>query len=223
MSEPRSIVEEMQAYYGRRAPWYDESMRYDDPAFVAGLEPVIDLICRQLAHRSVVEIACGPGFWTRAVSAVAATITATDYNQSTLAEARRKPLDWGRVSLAAADAYRLPLAPASHDAAFAVDWLAHVPKSRLRDFLEGVHSALRPGARVVFCDQLPWPNAKTGVFDAEGNHIQERTLLDGSVYRVIKHFLSDDEIRDLCSPYSDHVGIERLEACRRIVVGYTLR
>lgn len=223
MDDTPSIVEEMQAYYGRRAPIYDESMGYTDPAAVERLARVTEALTKQLVGRTLLEIACGPGFWTQAFSAVAATITALDYNRSTLTEARRKTLDWARVSLLAGDAYRLPFSTGAFDGAVAIDWLAHVPKSRLAQFLEGLHTALRPGARVVFCDQTPWPNSETGVRDEEGNHLQERSLPDGSRYRVIKHFLSDDELRALFSPHTDRVDIERIPECRRVVVGYTLR
>jgi ubiquinone/menaquinone biosynthesis C-methylase UbiE len=223
MDDTPSIVEEMQAYYGRRAPIYDESMGYTDPAAVERLARVIGAITKQLAGRTVLEIACGPGFWTQALSAVASTIAALDYNRSTLAEARRKALDWERVSLVVGDAYRLAFSNGAFDGAVAIDWLAHVPKSRVSGFLGGLHTALRPGARVVFCDQTPGSDSKTGVYDDQGNHLQERTLPDGSRYRVIKHFFSDDEFRALFSPYADHVDIERILECRRVVVGYTLR
>jgi 2-polyprenyl-3-methyl-5-hydroxy-6-metoxy-1,4-benzoquinol methylase len=222
-NEAAPIVEEMQAYYERRAPFYDESMGYTDPAVVARLEPVMDSLRAQLANRSVVEIACGPAFWTHAVSESAAMMTATDYNRSTLAEARRKTLDWRHVSLVAADAYALPFAGGLFDGALAVDWLAHVPKSRLSLFLDGLHATLRPGARVVFCDQLAWRDSQTGIYDAEGNHLQERALPDGSRYHVIKHFRSDDEWRALFSPYAERVDIESFPDCRRAVAGYTLR
>src|SRR3954468_8637122 len=132
-----SLVEEMQAYYARRAPIYDHSMGYDDPAKVALLAPVVESLQRQLTGRRVLEIACGPGFWTEHVSRVAASLTATDYNESTLAEARRKPLDWDKVRLVVADAYDLSRVEGEFDAAFAIDWLAHVPRSRLRQFLDG--------------------------------------------------------------------------------------
>jgi ubiquinone/menaquinone biosynthesis C-methylase UbiE len=87
-----SLVEVMQAYYARRAPVYDASMGYDDPATIESLTPVVSAITHQLSARTVLEVACGPGFWTQFVSEVATTVTATDYNESTLAEARRKPL-----------------------------------------------------------------------------------------------------------------------------------
>jgi len=218
-----SLVEEMQAYYARRAPAYDASMGYDDPATIESLTPVVAAITRQVSARTVLEVACGPGFWTQFVSEVARAVTATDYNESTLAEARRKPLDWEKVRLLVADAYDLSDVPGDHDAALAVDWLAHVPRSRLHPFLEGLHRRLRRNARVVFCDQTPGPRSITGIHDAEGNHLQERALPDGSRYHVIKHFLSDAEFHELFDRYTERLDIERFSESRRVVVGYTVR
>ena len=216
---PAAIVEEMQMYYARRAPVYDASMGYDDPAKVALLGGVIGSLQRQLEGRTVLEVACGPGFWTQFVSQVAVAITATDYNESTLAEARLKGLP-SHVALRVADAYDLSSVSGTFDGALAGDWFAHVPKSRVRGFLDGLHQHLRPGARVVFCDQLPGGESWTGVHDVEGNHLQERTLADGSRYRVIKHFLSDGELHEIFDSYTDRLAIERYPECRRVVVGY---
>lgn len=217
------IVEEMQTYYARRAPVYDASMRYDDPEWIVRLAGVIESLQRQMHGRAVLELACGPGFWTRIVSDVALSITATDYNEATLAEARRKPLDWNKVTLLVADAYDLADLHRRFDGAFAVDWLAHVPLGRTHEFLRGLHEHLTPGARIVFCDQSARPESMTGIYDDEGNHVQQRTLNDGSSHRVIKNFFSDDQLRATFVPYADAIDIERYPECRRVVVGYTLR
>jgi SAM-dependent methyltransferase len=222
MEDTARIVAEMQTYYSRRAPIYDQSMGYDDPSAVDRFRRVVDSLRRQLAGQSVLEIACGPCFWTGQYAAAARSITALDYNESTLAEARRKPLDWTRVSLMRGDAYAPPFAPSAFDACVAVDWLAHVPKSRLAPFLRSLHASLRAGARVVFCDQLPSPDSESGLYDTEGNHLQERTLPDGARYRVIKHFPSEQETRVRFAPYCERVDIESFPECRRVVVGYTL-
>jgi SAM-dependent methyltransferase len=214
------IVEEMQTYYARRAPVYDASMGYDDPAKVALVRDIIASLQRQLEGREVLELACGPGFWTQFVSEVARSITATDYNETTLAQARLKRFDRRNVSLRVADAYDLSSVAGDFDAAYAVDWFAHVPMSRVQGFLSGLHQHLRPGARVVFCDQLPGAESLTGMRDGEGNHLQERTLQDGSSYRVIKHFLSDDELHEMFGGHTDELEIQRYPECRRIVVGY---
>jgi 2-polyprenyl-3-methyl-5-hydroxy-6-metoxy-1,4-benzoquinol methylase len=219
---PDALVGEMQTYYARRAPMYDASMGYDDARRVALLDDVVASLRRQLRGRSVLEIACGPGFWTGLMSDVVRSVAATDCNESTLNEARRKPLDWSKVTLRIADAYELAHVPGDFDGAFAVDWLAHVPRSRLDDFLMRLHARLTPGSRVVFCDQSARPESMTGTYDADGNHLQERILPDGSRYRVIKNFFSDDELRARFGRYTSSLDIERYARCRRVVVAYTL-
>ncbi len=214
------IVQEMQKYYGKRAPVYDASMGYDNPVIVKCLAPVIDLVKDLLRDRSVLEIACGPCFWTKQVSSVVNSIVATDYNELILAEARRKALDWEKVILQVADAYHLPAFSMTFNACMAVDWFAHVPRTRFQEFLCSIHKKLVKNSTVAFCDQLPGPHSLTDMHDTEGNPLQERTLPDGSRYRVIKHFLTDDEYKSILSSYSNNIEIRRFKECRRVVVSY---
>ena len=76
----------MQSYYGQRASVYDSSMGYDDDEKVRSLLPIIERVRDAMHGRRVLEIACGPGFWTQFASETAASVVATDYNQSTLDE-----------------------------------------------------------------------------------------------------------------------------------------
>jgi 2-polyprenyl-3-methyl-5-hydroxy-6-metoxy-1,4-benzoquinol methylase len=218
-----ALITEMQAYYERRADVYDASMGYTNPDLVRSLGPIVDALCDELRDRALLEVACGPGFWTRHVAKVAASILATDYNESPLAIARAKRIDPMRATFARADAYDLSSIDGTFTGAFAVDWLAHVPLSRLDAFLDTLHARLAPHARVVFCDQTPQPTSITGVRDGEGNHLQERVLPDGSRYRVIKHFFSDSELRDLFARHTDGISIRRFGEQRRVIVSYTMR
>lgn len=198
-------------------------MGYDDRQTVDALAPVIDLL-KQLMHgKRALEIACGHCFWTHHISEAATSIVATDFNESTLDQARQKPLDWNKIVLQQADAYQLSSISQSFDGAYSVDWFAHVPRFRFHEFLRGLHRRLEIGAQVAFCDQLPKPGSMTHLYDDEGNHLQERRLPDGSLYRVIKHYLTDDEITALFSVYTEHVEIARLPECQRLVVSYVYR
>jgi ubiquinone/menaquinone biosynthesis C-methylase UbiE len=217
------IIEEMQRYYGQRASVYDSSMGYDDDSKVRVLLPIIERVRSAMRGRQVLEIACGPGFWTQFAAETAVSVTATDYNSLTLDEARKKRLPLDRVSLLQADAYRLDLIPGFFDALLAVDWLAHVPFSRMEGFLAGAIRRVRSGSPIVFIDQLPGEHSVTGVFDDEGNPIQERRLSDGSSFRVIKHFLSDAEIEALFSGLSGELSIQRFPECRRVMVMFVTR
>jgi demethylmenaquinone methyltransferase/2-methoxy-6-polyprenyl-1,4-benzoquinol methylase len=71
-----------------------------------------------------------------------------------------------------------------------------VPKSRLREFLSGLVSRLRPGALVVCVDNT-YPEGSshpTSETDEEGNTYQARRLSDGSAHKVLKNFPSVEEL-----------------------------
>jgi len=212
----------MQEYYDRRAPVYDQSMQYDQPETVVRQKPVIDKLCHWMAGRTVLEIACGPGFWTTWVTQSAKSIVATDYNESTLVEARKKEINQDRVNFRVADAYALPDFGLLFDAAFGVDWFCHVPiKARTR-FLDGLHKKLEPNADIVFCDQLPRAEEGSSPVNSE-DHFQVRTLPDGSEHRVIKNYPSESEVRAIFMPYAQSIEYNSFPESRRWMVRYILR
>src|ERR1700722_14593587 len=194
--QPVPMIDEMQDYYRRRASIYDASMGYGREEVLRRHEPAIEYLVQRFADRSVLEIACGPGFWTQFLARSASEILATDFNEATLVEARKKDFA-SHVKLQQADAYALPDFGTKFDACFAGDWFCHVPISRRPVFLEGLHSRLKPGAIVIFCDQSPKEGSFSGETDAEGNNIQTRTLPDGSSYPVIKNFPDRKEFESL--------------------------
>lgn len=218
------IIHEMQNYYGLRASEYDSSMGYDDPAVIERHQPVISELREIAADRKVLELACGPCFWTQQIAEFAKNVTATDFNESTLEEARKKNLPWDRISLHQADAYDLDSIPGDFDMVMAVDWFAHVPKSRIAGFLSGVIRRLPVDSPLVLIDQTPGSASWTGETDDEGNHTQERVLASGEKFRVIKHFFSDEEIHGYLEPHTQDLTIQRFPDCRRVLVhGITKR
>jgi ubiquinone/menaquinone biosynthesis C-methylase UbiE len=216
------IIHEMQKYYSLRAGEYDASMGYDDPEVIERHQPVIAELRNIAADREVLELACGPCFWTQQIADIARKITATDFNESTLAEARKKDLPWDRVSLQQADAYDLDPITGDFNMVLAVDWFAHVPKSRIADFLSGVIRRLPDASPLVLIDQTPGSGSWTGETDHKGNHIQERVLASGERFRVIKHFFSNEEIHEHLEPHTRDLTIKRFPDCRRVLVhGFT--
>ena len=222
MSKAEEQVQKMQSYYSRRAADYDASMGYDQPDVVVQLFPIIERLRQLVAGKKVLEIACGPGFWTQQIYTSTRWILATDYNQSTLDQAALKQLPADQVQLQQADAYDLSGMPTDFDVVLAIDWFAHVPQSKIPGFLDGLHRHLRGRGSVIFCDQLPGPKSWTGHCDAEGNHLQERSLKDASTYTVIKHFFSDQEIKSIFANFTSHVGIERWPHLHRLLIHYCL-
>lgn len=193
-------------YYAARAVEYDQVYakleRQSDLRAIEGWLPTA------LTGRTVLEVACGTGYWTQFYAPVARHVAAVDATEATLRIARaRLPVD--RVQLIAGDAYNLPVRRGGFDAAFAGFWWSHVPKGRIGAFLHGLHAHLAPGARVVFLDNRFVAGSSTPVSapDAEGNTHQQRTLADGSIHRVLKNFPSDDELRACAAPHADDAQI----------------
>jgi demethylmenaquinone methyltransferase/2-methoxy-6-polyprenyl-1,4-benzoquinol methylase len=149
----------MRAYYASRAPIYDEV--YTRPERQADLAFLRARVVQWLGGRTVLEVACGTGWWTQFMAPVAARLTATDALAEPLACARQRP-GVGKVTFVQADAYALPESLGHFDAAFAGLWISHVPVERRREFLGGLHARLSPGAVVVLidnteaqCERLP--------------------------------------------------------------------
>lgn len=86
------------------------------------------------------------------------------------------------------------------------------------EFLSGAIHRVRSGSPLLFIDQLPKEHSITGVFDSEGNHIQDRALPDGSNFKVIKHYFSDDQITGLFSGFAGDLSIQRFPQCGRVIV-----
>jgi len=190
----------MQDYYAARAPEYDRV--YAKPERQADLRRMESWLPTVLADRSVLELACGIGYWTRFYAPSAHRVVALDSSPETLNIARgRVP---SNVRLLTGDAYRPAQAGVDFDGAFAGFWWSHIPLQRVAVFLERLHAVLRPGARVVFMDNRFVPGSSTPLAErtAEGDTYQQRTLDDGSTHRVLKNFPTPDFLLGTVEPHA---------------------
>ena len=185
----------MKQYYTERAPVYDRI--YDYPERQEDFRFMENYIPEQLKGLDVIEIAAGTGYWSQFIVQQTKTLLATDASIETLRELEKKDLT-NNIATKVTDAYSLKEINGSFNGAFAGLWLSHIPKKRLTDFLGSLHQKLSPGAKVVFmdntnaqCDRLPLAHT-----DAEGNTYQDRALDNGTMYRIIKNFLSEVELTE---------------------------
>ena len=191
-----SVESSMHSYYAARASEYDSI--YLKPERQADLRAMECWLPPIFAGASVLEVACGTGYWTQFLAPVAASILAIDAAPETMAIARSRVPE-GKVRFLAGDAYDLPHHAEKFDAAFAGFWFSHVPRQRQQEFLAGLNAALRPGARVVLLDNLFVEGNSSPISeqDAAGNTYQTRTLADGSTHRVLKNFPTGNELKSL--------------------------
>lgn len=184
----------MEAYYAQRANEYERI--YDKPERQADLARLRADIPALFEGETVLEIACGTGYWTPLIAARAKSVLAVDYAVETLEIARRKSYERNNVAFEHADAYSLPAWPEQLSACYAGFWWSHIPIERIDSFLAGLHARLAPGARVAFMDNRYVEGSSTPLSrrDAAGNTYQERRLADGSRHEVLKNFPAEGEL-----------------------------
>jgi demethylmenaquinone methyltransferase/2-methoxy-6-polyprenyl-1,4-benzoquinol methylase len=203
---PRAIEDSMADYYVKRASYYERV--YHKPERQADLRAMEAWLAPRLAGRSVLEIACGTGWWTPHGAAQARRWLATDLNPETMAVARAKAMprraDGSEiVEFRTVDAYTLAeVGDERFDGAFAGCWWSHVPLQRLPGWLATLHARLAPGARVVMLDNSFVQTSSTPIThsDAQGNTYQTRPLDDGSTHEVLKNFPTAEQAFAVLGP-----------------------
>lgn len=193
---------EMQSYYRARASEYDQV--YLKPERQSDLAAIRQWLPPRFSGASVIEVACGTGYWTQFISSTAASVLAIDAAPETLSIARsRVPNE--KVTFLVGDAYALPGHLGPFGAAFAGFWFSHIPKARWREFFSGLSACLRPKAKVILLDNLYVEGSSTPVTgrDHDGNTFQTRCLADGSSYRVLKNFPSESELHQSAAEFGE--------------------
>ena len=134
-------------YYSARATEYERV--YAKPERQHDLELLRAYLPELLSNWSVLEIACGTGYWTEVIANTSRNVQAIDSSEKVLAIARRKKLPEGKVSFRIADAMALPKDFGTFEAAFAGFWWSHIPSRQVEAFLVGLRAHLFPGALVI--------------------------------------------------------------------------
>ena len=200
----------MKEYYAKRAREYERI--YDKPERQDELAWLRDRIPEIFADRTVLEVACGTGYWTQYIARAARHVHACDINDSVLEIAAEKPIPPGRVTFFKADAIILQGVPTDCDAAFAGFWWSHVKKSELALFVKELSLRLKPGARVAILDNTYAEGSSTPISrrDNEGNTYQMRTLATGEKHEVLKNFPSALELTEAVRPVAREAHLESL-------------
>jgi demethylmenaquinone methyltransferase/2-methoxy-6-polyprenyl-1,4-benzoquinol methylase len=182
------------SYYSQRVEVYEDI--YAKPERLPDLAALEDLVTSRATSQSVLEIACGTGYWTARVARVAERVVATDASLPALTFARSRL--GARPSLVLADAFVPPPFLGRFSLALAGFWWSHVPVQLLSGFLTGLHAALKPSARVVLFDNRFVVGSSTplSASDALGNTYQQRVLRDGARHSVLKNFPSSQQVID---------------------------
>ena len=186
------------AYYRDRAGEYD--LFYAEPRLGRDIVRLKSWLRRQVRARSVFEVAAGTGYWTEVAAPAARSILASDCVSEMLDIAAGRRLG-PHVAWLVADAFALPEQSPRFEVGMAHLWWSHIDKRRWREFLAHFASRLCAEATVLMIDQvyvegLSIPATRS---DAAGNRYEQRSLLNGRSYEIIKNYPSEEELRQALS------------------------
>jgi demethylmenaquinone methyltransferase/2-methoxy-6-polyprenyl-1,4-benzoquinol methylase len=210
MIDSRSTTPQLESYYAKRAREYEQV--YEKPERQRELAWLRSRIPRLFRGRTVLEVACGTGYWTQHIAREAHRVYAGDINEAVLEIAREKPIARSKVTFMRADAITLEGTPPGCNAAFAGFWWSHVRKSAVRQFVANLAAKLEPGSVVGILDNSFAPGSSTPISrtDAEGNTYQMRTLASGERQEVLKNFPTPEELAEAVRPVAREAHLESL-------------
>ncbi len=200
----------MREYYAQRAQTLEKV--YQKPERQQDLREIQGKLLDVLKDQCVLEVACGTGYWTERFAPVAASVVATDYNQSMLDVAQAKSYPEGKVQFALADLYDLPAATTGqYSACFAGFFWSHVLRDEQTSLLAHLSKVTGKGSTLVLIDNNYVEGSSTVIArtDLEGNTFQLRKQEDGSRVEILKNFPTDSALRKKFGPAVRDIRIFR--------------
>lgn len=197
-------------YYDLRAPDYCvPGRRADRSGAVVLPDELAPLLVDAFAPSGdVLELACGPGGFTRELVRHASTLTAVDASARML-ERARAATEGAPVRFVEADV--LSWEPdATYDAVFFGFWLSHVPEPLFDAFWARVRSWLRPGGRVGFVDEDARGKHHDDVRTVDGTSVARRMLADGTEFDIVKVFWDVEDLERRLRALGWDMSVERV-------------
>jgi trans-aconitate methyltransferase len=174
------LLAEQRAYYSALAPHY-----LDLVLDLPGGAELADALDAFDPEGSVLELACGPGVWTRQLlrRAPVSDVTAVDASPEMLAIAAGRVPAGAPVRFIQADLFTWE-PDRRYDVVFIGFWLSHVPAERFESFWALVASALAPRGRVFFTDDAY--RSPDELIEGPASSTIQRHTPDGTAYRIVK-------------------------------------
>ncbi len=195
----------MHAYYSDRAPHMAKNLVKVPEG------PLLEIITELqnfAKNRTVLEVACGTGYWTPHIARVSRKIVSTDYSDEMLEVARGQGID--NAHFVHDDAYQLAhVGSELFDVGFAMHWVSHIPLSRWNEFFTTFHARLKPGAKVMLADDIRRPDDTDPYYSklADRDSYEIRQLPSGKSYEIIKTYFTPENLRELLGPFADKIEI----------------
>lgn len=216
-------TEQIKKYYDHRTPWHDWYMSYESVEQTEKLlGAIIRLFEREIVGKDVLEIACGTGNWAPVLASRAKTVTAIDSSPASIEIATRKNFKLSNVRFIVDDAYSLKEVSKKFNAAFAGDWISHIPRNLLGKFFDVLHSRLEYDSPVIIVEiaKPDYIDNKDVCYDEQNDRYEKRIIPDGSEYKILKNYYTATELEKLLTGKSNNFRYYRNVYLNRSVTLY---
>lgn len=174
-------------YYRARAPEYEATaVPKNSPEWQAARQ----VVQRLSQFETILELACGTGYWTQELVRHTAQLTAVDAAPEML-DFNRARVNDSRVRYECVNLFEWEPTQ-KFDLVFFAFWLSHVPESLLESFLMRVQRAVKKGGHVFLVDE-PRGTKNVLTSSTQGNR-QARTLNDGRTFNIVKEYYAPDHV-----------------------------
>ena len=136
-------------YYNKRLAEYEAI--YAKPERQNDLQKLLAVLQADIKNCTVLELACGTGWWPEKIAAHASSWTATDADPAALEIVQQKTIQ-GLSTTQLLNAYQ-PHVNELVDCVFAAHWYSHLKLDEQQAFFEAVRSCLKPGGCLIMLDQ----------------------------------------------------------------------
>lgn len=193
-------------YYKDRAAEYEKI--YSKPERQEELDTSAEILQKLFLNKSLLEIACGTGYWTEKIANVAKSIHATDINEAVVTIAKQKHYLNNNIVFAIEDIFN-PTSTKKYSDLFAGFIWSHIHLQDLPNFIDKLASLLLPGGTIVLMDNNFVEGSNLPITDTDtfGNTYQTRKLSDGTTHLVLKNFPSEDFLKQQLSKITDTMEI----------------
>ncbi|HOX28899.1 MAG TPA: class I SAM-dependent methyltransferase, partial [bacterium] len=134
----------------------------DDPKRLLFVLSRYKFVAKMLSgKKKVLEVGCADAFGTRLVRRETGSVAAVDFDPVFIENAKSLPDDGWTIDYAVHDILRGPFAsPGGFDAAYSLDVIEHIPKSKERRFMRNIADSLREQGVLI----IGTPSANSQVY-----------------------------------------------------------
>ena len=190
-------------YYNQRASEYEQIYYYDIPERRKEIDDEVARLKTLVKNKSVLELACGTGYWTTRISETARQIITSDISEQMITEAQKKEYHCS-THFVRSDLSNPPFAKESFDIIVLGFWFSHEPKQSYDSLIKSLQSLIKPDGQIWMIDNNPPAEGsqfKSKGSDEHGNNYKLRFLDNGSEFVVLKNYFTENSLKEIFSPY----------------------